>query len=467
MVKSIGVAILAAGEGKRLKLNLPKPLVLCLGKRLVDYSLTAVLETFKKNKISNHKIGVVIGHQRELVKNHIQSIPSYKDVSFAVQEKQLGTADAIKSYFEHIPNAKDLEYTLIMCADTPVISYKEIERIIAYSFQIQANAVVATFETKEPFGYGRILKNDRGLHIVEEKDATDEERKITEVNSGLYFVKTNYLLEKLSKIQSNNKACEFYLTDIFQDHENVKSLLFEDAMVFAGVNTLDQLELIEKKLLQIKSLELKELGVRLIDSSSLYIDWDVQVGPESTLWPNVILKGNTHIGSNVVVEAGCIIDNCEVQDATHIKAYSYLESSVVKVNAVVGPFAHLRPGSEIGKSVKVGNFVEIKKAILHEGVKVSHLSYVGDAEIGEQTNIGCGFITCNYDGTKKHRTKIGANCFIGSDSQMIAPVELGDECYVASGSTINKNMPSGSFGIARERQVTKEGMSKKFLPKTK
>jgi bifunctional UDP-N-acetylglucosamine pyrophosphorylase/glucosamine-1-phosphate N-acetyltransferase len=327
------------------------------------------------------------------------------------------------------------------------------------------DGVAASFIEKNPTGYGRIVRGEKGFHIVEEKDADDEIQKITEVNSGLYILKTSYVLKHLDKIDSNNKSGEFYLTDVFKGGLNVKAQCFQDGDVFLGVNTLKQLESAEKALRCRKRNELRENGVRFIDSSHCYVDSDVEIGEGTVIYPNTFITGKTVIGKNVVIELGAQISNSIIEDEAKVLAYSILDGAHLHTRASAGPFARLRPGANIGPDAKIGNFVEIKKSVLDRGVKVSHLSYIGDAYIGEETNIGCGFITCNFDGVNKHITKIGKNSFIGSDSQTIAPVEIGDGCFVASSSTITKSMPDGSFAISRGQQVTKINMAKKFLKK--
>ncbi|MBF0299088.1 MAG: bifunctional UDP-N-acetylglucosamine diphosphorylase/glucosamine-1-phosphate N-acetyltransferase GlmU, partial [Oligoflexia bacterium] len=236
--------------------------------------------------------------------------------------------------------------------------------------------------------------------------------------------KTEYLVKVLSEIGNSNNANEFYLTDAFQDDRTVKAILFNDYNRLLGVNTLEQLEDAEKTLRKEKISELREEGVRFIDSDSVIIDRKVKIGKNSLIYPNTMIQGECSLGEDVVVENGSVIRESIIENGVYIKAYSYIENSIVKQKAQIGPFAHLRPESNIGENAKIGNFVEIKKSTLHKGVKVSHLSYVGDAEIGEESNIGCGFITCNYDGIKKHKTTIGKNVFIGSDCQAVAPVEV-------------------------------------------
>lgn len=459
---SIGAVILAAGEGKRLKLNAPKPLAPCLDKKLVDFPIRELKNFFSQNKCEG-KITAVIGHQRELVKSYIEK--NHSDVMFAIQEKQLGTADALRAYFSSSEHTLKYDYTLVICADTPVVSAAELSDMLKLLQSENLDAVAASFIENNPKGYGRIVRAQKGFHIVEEKDASDEIRKITEVNSGLYILKTSYVHEHLKAIDSNNKSGEFYLTDVFRDGLNVKAHCFVNGDVFLGVNTLEQLEAVEWALRERKKKQLRENGVRFIDSSHCYIDSDVEVGEGTLIYPNTYLTGKTVIGKNVVIEMGAQITHSIVEDNAKVLAYSILESAHVKTKASVGPFARLRPGADIGAEAKIGNFVEIKKSVLDKGVKVSHLSYVGDAFIGEETNIGCGFITCNYDGVQKHVTKIGKNCFIGSDSQTVAPVEIGDDCFVASSSTITKNMPNGAFAISRNQQTTKEGLAHRFIKK--
>jgi bifunctional UDP-N-acetylglucosamine pyrophosphorylase/glucosamine-1-phosphate N-acetyltransferase len=460
MVGSIGAVILAAGEGKRLKLDAPKPLAPCLDKKLVDFPLKEVKNFFSRNKLDG-KITAVIGHQRDLVKSYIET--NNEDVMFAIQDKQLGTADALRSYFASHSDTHNYDYTLVICADTPVVSENELTTMFSFLNTEKLDAVAASFVEHNPTGYGRIVRGKNGFHIVEEKDATLDQKKITEVNSGLYIMKTAYVLKHLQDVNSNNKSGEFYLTDIFKDDMNVRAQIFSDPTIFLGVNNLLQLEQAETALRKRKVNDLRESGVRFIDGNNTYIDSDVEVGAGTVIYPQVHLSGKTKIGKNVVIEMGAVIKESLVDDDARVLAYSILDSAHLHTKAHAGPYARLRPGADIGPEAKIGNFVEIKKSVLDRGVKVSHLSYVGDAFIGADTNIGCGFITCNYDGEKKHITKIGKNCFIGSDSQSVAPVEIGDNCFVASGSTINKDMPSESFAISRGQQVTKEGMAKKFI----
>lgn len=466
MGDSIGIVILAAGKGTRLKLDLAKALCPIQGKRLIDFVIQE-LETFVTAEKLNAEISVVVGHLKEEVQQHLEESFAKRKIHFAWQKEQLGTADALKSYFDSNPNAWNKTYTLVACADTPLLTAQDFTKLyheIHASNELQA--VAATFHAEDPTGYGRILPGKNGFDIIEQKDASQAELLIKEVNSGLYIIKTEHIKKHLFEIDSKNKSNEFYLTDLFKQDFAVRPCLFENATSFLGVNNLIQLELAERvlQLRKIQSLQLS--GVRFINSSNCYIEDDVEIANGTVIYPGVNLMGKTKIGKNCIIETGVIVKDSIISDDVKLLGYSYLEESVVREDCNIGPMARLRTGSNIAESCKIGNFVETKKVELSKGVKVSHLSYVGDAQIGENTNIGCGFITCNYDGANKHKTVIGKDSFIGSDCQMIAPIALGDRVYIGSGSTINQNVPDDSFAIARQRQTTKPGMAKRFI-KTK
>lgn len=462
-MKSIGVVILAAGKGTRMKTTTPKALVESLGKPLIDYVLDALMDFVHSEKLQ-FDIGVVIGHKKELLEEWHAKSQHKNLLKLAWQREQNGTADALKACFNDLPEFKNYEYTLVACADTPMLKSADFSKL----FSVLQNdstclGVAATFEEQNPFGYGRIVRSQPGFHIVEEKDATDIERKITEVNSGVYVVKTSHILKTLSSISNNNKSGEFYLTDLFQDQHNVIPVSFPTGDNFVGVNTLEQLS-------HVSDAHLKELirkfqlqGVMFLRPETIYLESSVQIEEGVTIYPGVTLLGNTKIGRRSIIESGSLLKNAVIEENVQILAHSYLEDATIQVGAAIGPMARIRPQTIVGKKAKVGNFVEIKKSHLKDGAKVSHLSYVGDAEIGEETNIGCGFITCNYDGVNKHKTIIGKNSFIGSDCQMIAPIEIGDNAFVAAGSTITKSVPSGAFAVARGQQITKEGAASRFL----
>ncbi|PIK14537.1 bifunctional UDP-N-acetylglucosamine diphosphorylase/glucosamine-1-phosphate N-acetyltransferase GlmU [Halobacteriovorax sp. JY17] len=463
MKYEVGTVILSAGAGTRMSLSLPKPLAPFLGKSLVDYPLSESLKMMSSIADSKSFTGLVTGHGKELVEEYVNKNYGNHQISYAYQKEQLGTAHALRCYFDQIEDAKECEYTLVMCADTPLIESESLISLYREAKDKNLDGVAATFKVATPKGYGRIIRSkNSGFHIVEEKDANDVERQVQEVNSGMYVLKTSFILEHLYSIGSSNKAGEFYLTDLFKDEYNVSPILFESASSFVGVNNLEQLEKAEIAMRKRIISSLRETGVRFVDSRHTYINTS-NIGKGSFIHPNVSIDNLSRVGENVTLEPGCIIVNSTIEDGVTVKAYSHLEEVILRKSSVVGPYARLRPGADIGEEAKIGNFVEVKKSKLEKGVKVSHLSYVGDAEIGEETNIGCGFITCNYDGAKKHKTIIGKRSFIGSDSQTVAPVTIGDDCFVASASTITHDMKDGSFAISRPKQATKEGMAKRFL----
>lgn len=460
MADKIGVAILAAGLGKRMGVQIAKPLIPLMGKKLVDYSLSAASH-FSEGSGVSLQTGIVVGHQKEEVISHFEN--SSLGLSFPVQKEQNGTADALRSYFDGCPWAKDTDYTLVLCADTPLLTEQELTSLWNVLKEKNLDAVAASFKTNNPTGYGRMIRAEKGFHIVEEKDATDAERAVTEVNSGLYFFKTEMVLKNLETVDSNNKSGEFYLTDVFQDGANVEAVCFDNETPFLGVNSPVQLGTALHQLKKRINKAHQARGVLIMEAAHTYIEPDVSLEPGVTIFPNCYLHGKTKVAAGATLEPGCVLKDSEVLENSTIKAYSYLEQAKVSPSCQVGPYARLRPGTELGNKCKVGNFVEIKKAKLDPSVSVSHLSYVGDAEIGENVNIGCGFITCNYDGEAKHKTIIGKNSFIGSDTQMIAPVNLGESVFIASGSTINQDVPDKGFALSRARQVTKENMAGRFL----
>lgn len=464
MTDKINTVVLAAGKGTRLKINTPKPLCPALGKKLVDFVIEG-LSSFSKKMDTQLVLGVVVGHEKEMVQNHVGEKFSHLAPIFAHQKEQLGTGHALKTFFDEMDDAWSSEFTLVVCADTPLIHEEVYSTMYEKIKNTDVDAICATFKTLDPTGYGRIEHEGSAFRIVEEKDASISQKKINEVNSALYLFKTSHIKKYIYNLDDKNNSGEFYLTDLFKPEMKVSTIQFRDEKQFLGVNNLIQLEEVESILNKRKLESLMLNGVRIINSQSVYIEDSVQVKAGTVLYPNVSLHGETVISANTKVENGSVIKDSFIGENVIIKAYSYLESAEVNQGSAIGPMARLREGSFIGDNCKIGNFVETKKVNLSNGVKVSHLSYLGDAEVGSNSNIGCGFITCNYDGAQKHQTKIGENSFIGSDCQVIAPISIGDAAYLGSGSTINQDVPDGAFAIARQRQVTKPEMAKKFLKK--
>lgn len=466
MSDSIGIVILAAGKGTRMKIDTPKALTLALGRPLLDYVVDAALD-FAKGHSLKAEVGVVVGHRKELLESWWNSHKDKQYLKLAWQKEQNGTADALKSCFNDLPHFWNHTYTLVACADTPMIQDQEFMSLFeTLKSHPELVGVAAVFDTEDPTGYGRIVSSPKGFHIVEEKDASSLEKKIKTVNSGFYILRTAHLKQVLSSISNHNKSGEFYLTDLFQDQYAVKAVEFSSEVPFLGINTLEQLAHVNGLLRTRKLKALFTNGVQFLNPESVYLEHGVEIGVGTIIFPGVTLLGQTKIAQNCVIESGSFIKNCHIDSEVQILANCYLEDAKISSKATIGPMARIRPGTEVGSESKIGNFVEVKKSKLERGVKISHLSYVGDAEIGENSNIGCGFITCNYDGANKHKTKIGKNTFIGSDCQAIAPIEIGNDAFIGAGSTITKNVPDAAFAIARVQQVTKEGAAKRFL-KTK
>ena len=460
MSKAIGLVILAAGRGVRLGIGTPKPLVEVMGRKLIDYPLHCLGEFLQSLGTPGH-IGIVVGHESEAVSQYARA-KTDAPILFAYQKDQKGTADALKTYLS-LPEARSVDDLLVMCVDTPLIEAHHI-RSLYETFQKNAyDAILASFKADPPTGYGRVVKDRSGIRIIEEKDAEKQIKDIREVNSGLYFIKRDYAVAHLGGIGNKNRSGEYYLTDIFDFDRNVGTMEFADGSIFQGINTMGQLHDVEAILRRKKIDHLMKHGVRFLDARSAFIDEDVVIEAGAVIHPNVTIQGSSHIMSESIIETGCVVKQSTIGKGSLIKAGSYLDQAHIGAGATIGPFAHLRPETLVEDRCRIGNFVEIKKSQVREGAKISHLSYVGDANIGERTNIGCGFITCNYDGKNKHKTTIGSDSFIGSDTQVVAPVSIGKGCYVASGSTITQDLQDGDFAIARSRQTTKEGVARRFL----
>jgi len=455
------VAILAAGKGTRLKLDEPKALAPLLGKKMIDFTLDSLEELKSVSSNILFDIGIVVGHEKEKIMSHLDENDSGFHIAY--QQEQLGTGHALQCFLKELPALYKSDYLIVTCADTPLITSDIYSKMIeTLQEKSELNALSISFAAKNPYGYGRIKRGDVGFQIIEEADASVSEQLIKEVNSGLYIFKTSYLKKHLTTLNNSNNSGEFYLTDLFQKGEKVDAVMYKDSSLFLGINTLEQLAQAKEQLRERKLREFQDQGVLIEDKKSFHFDWNVKLEKGVHIYPQVHAYGNVVIKSGSVIEPFNVIKNSTLNEGVKVFGHSYLEEAVIDKNCTVGPFARLRPGTSLEQEVKVGNFCEIKKSTLKKGSKVSHLSYVGDAEIGENSNIGCGFITCNYDGANKHKTLVGKNVFIGSDCQAIAPVEIGDNSFVAAGSTINKNVPEEGFAIARARQVTKEKMASKF-----
>lgn len=448
----IAAVILAAGKGTRMKSDLVKVLHPLEGRPMVSWAVEAA------RGAGASKIVLVVGHQAERVREYFADAP---DVACAVQEEQLGTGHAIARALPSLIGFAGR--VLILCGDVPLVATATLKSMLERHRESHAVVTILTAHAADPHGYGRIVKDVSGhvRRIVEEKDATEAERRITEINSGIYCVESDFLTAAVPNIRNDNAQNEFYLTDIVGQAAELGLLCYSfpvgDPAEVMGVNDRVQLARAAAIVRQRVNDALMLDGVTLIDPANTYIEQSVGIGRDTVIYPNVRIVGATVIGAGCVIEPGVMIRGCKIGDRAQIKAGSVLCDSVIGNDVAVGPMAHLRPGSELADHVKIGNFVETKNALIGHGSKASHLTYLGDAVIGGNVNVGCGTITCNYDGVHKHQTVIEDDVFVGSDVQLVAPVKIGRNSLIAAGTTVTKDVPPDSLAIARTPQVNKEG----------
>lgn len=446
--------ILAAGKGTRMKSKLYKVLHPVCGKPMVEHIMNRVTET-KPNEIIT-----IVGHGAELVKNQLGERSQY-----ALQAEQLGTGHAVLQAEPFLKGKKGT--TLVISGDTPLLTSETLNNLFEYHQGKNASATILTAKADDPTGYGRIVRDHVGIveKIVEQKDATLEEARIQEINTGTYCFDNELLFDALSQLDTDNAQGEYYLTDIIEilkkDGKNVAAYLTEDFDESLGVN--DRVALAKANELMRARINHQHMvnGVSFIDPKATYIDDGVVIGAETVIEPGVYLKGNTVIGENCLITANSQITDSIVEDDVVVKT-SVVEESILRKGSDVGPYAHLRPKADIGEKAHVGNFVEVKKATIGEGTKVGHLTYVGDAILGKDINVGCGVVFVNYDGKNKHQTTVGDHSFVGSSVNLIGPVNVAPNSLIAAGSTITKDIPEGAMGIARARQENKADFAKKF-----
>jgi bifunctional UDP-N-acetylglucosamine pyrophosphorylase / glucosamine-1-phosphate N-acetyltransferase len=443
------VIILAAGLGRRMKSATIKILHRAAGRPLIDYVVDLASQISEKPPI------VVVGHQREMVQQHLGARARY-----AFQEQQLGTGHAVLQAAQLADSGKRV---LILSGDVPLTRPETLEQLLD-EHQRSGNALtLLTMKLDDPDLYGRIVRDAHGAvnKIVEAKDANDDERRIREVNAGIYVFDREYLFENLRRLSTSNAQGEYYLTDLIAmlrgSGKRVGALVVDDPIEVLGVNSRAELAAVEGEIQRRVIDRLMRDGVTFRNPSTVVIDSMVAIGPDTVVYPFVILEGNTRIGEGCVIEPGVHLENVRVGDDVHLKTGTVAEDAIIEDEATVGPYAHLRPGTKLGRHVKVGNFVETKKAVFGEGAKASHLSYIGDAEVGADANIGAGTITCNYDGVNKNKTILEDGVFIGSDTQLVAPVRVGRGAYVGAGSTITKDVPPNSLALSRVPQTVIDG----------
>ncbi|MFC2550865.1 bifunctional UDP-N-acetylglucosamine diphosphorylase/glucosamine-1-phosphate N-acetyltransferase GlmU [Streptococcus sanguinis] len=446
--------ILAAGKGTRMKSDLPKVLHKVAGISMLEHVFRSV------NAIDPEKTVTVVGHKAELVEQVLAG-----QTDFVRQTEQLGTGHAVMMAEPVLENLTG--QTLVIAGDTPLITGESLKNLIDFHINHKNVATILTAEADNPFGYGRIVRNqhDEVLKIVEQKDASDFEQQIKEINTGTYVFDNARLFEALKNINTNNAQGEYYITDVIgifrENGEKVGAYTLKDFDESLGVN--DRVALATAEGIMRRRINQQHMvnGVSFVNPHATYIDVDVEIAPEVQVEANVTLKGQTKIGAETILTNGTYIVDSVIGERTII-TNSMIEESSVADGVTVGPYAHIRPGSSLAKDVHVGNFVEVKGSSIGENTKAGHLTYIGNSEVGANVNFGAGTITVNYDGQKKYKTVIGDNVFVGSNSTIIAPVELGDNSLVGAGSTITKDVPADAIALGRGRQINKEDYAKRL-----
>ncbi len=452
-MKKVKAVILAAGEGSRMKSKKPKVLHEILGKTMVDYVIRTARES------GAEEICVVIGHKAEQVQAGIAE----RNVHFALQAEQKGTGHAVMMAGDFIDEDADM---LILYGDTPLITGATLKRLIDTHRAERYDVTVVSVLTQDPTGYGRIMRNDAGhfRRIVEHKDATETERMINEINTGIYIFKGKALKESLAKLDNNNVQGEYYLTDcmelIRKAGGTAEAVTARDADEFFGVNSRIQLAQAAQLMKERINRRHMENGVTIEDAANTYIGSDVVIGGDTVILPGCVIEGNTTIGEGCEIGPFSRLTDMKLGDGVKFQSSTALESEIGN-DATVGPYAYIRPNCKIGNRVKVGDFVEVKNSNIGDGTKIPHLSYVGDTDAGERINFGCGSIMVNYDGKKKHRTVIEDGVFVGCNVNLVAPVRVEKGAYIAAGSTITKDVPAEVLAVARAKQTIIEGWVKK------
>ena len=450
-MNDLHVVVLAAGKGTRMKSQLPKVLHGIGGLPIIERVIRTAAALMPAS------INLVVGHGADEVKRALGKRPSLR---FVTQDQQLGTGHALLQTRRLLEGQKGT--VVLLSGDAPLLTVDSIKTLLATHHEAHAAATVITANMPRPFGYGRIVRsNGRISKIVEDRDATPAQKKITEINSGIYAFDLEPLFKALDSISTANKQGEYYLPDLVAIYRKQKRAVATWTIARAdeirGINSRTELAEVSTMVRQQKNEELMAAGVTLIDPATTYIDADVEVGPDTVIYPCVFLEGSTKIGSACEIHSGSRIVNSTIGDRVCVRNHTVVTDSTVHAGVFLGPFAHIRPGSDVGEDAHVGNFVELKKTTMGKGAKANHLAYLGDATIGAKTNVGAGTITCNYDGEKKHQTVIGTGVFVGSNSTLVAPVTLADGSYIAAGSAVTTDVPEGALAIGRSRQENKEG----------
>jgi bifunctional UDP-N-acetylglucosamine pyrophosphorylase/glucosamine-1-phosphate N-acetyltransferase len=441
------VVILAAGEGKRMRSRQAKVLHPLCGRPLIGYPLRIA------RALSDRIVLVVPPDADEVVR------VAGPDVRAVVQRERLGTGHAVLQARAATGNEGTI---LVLPGDMPLLTLESIERLVTQHTTSGAAATLLTATMDSPHGYGRVLRQrGRPTRIVEERDATDDQKKVTEIGTAVYCFDARRLWPALAQVRADNDQGEYYLTDVIgilsRSGARIEAVAVPDAAAARGVN--DRRQLAEVAAIQRRRIldSLMEAGVSILDPASTYIEDTVTIGPDTVVYPGVVIEGATAIGSECLIGSGCHVASSRLADRVRLRPYCVLTEALVEEGAELGPFCHLRPHAHIGSRAKIGNFVEVKKSRIGRGSKANHLAYIGDATVGENVNIGAGAITCNYDGWAKHPTVIGDRAFIGTNTSLVAPITIGEGAYIGSGSVITKDVPPDALAVERTQQVTKEG----------
>jgi bifunctional UDP-N-acetylglucosamine pyrophosphorylase/glucosamine-1-phosphate N-acetyltransferase len=449
------VIILAAGEAKRMRSSRPKVLHPLCGRLLIDYPVRAC-------RALGARMVLVVGRSADEVRS---AIGAAADLAFVEQKERLGTGHAVLQ--ARTACAGTTGTILVLPGDMPLIGHATLERLLAHHRATGAACTILSAVPDDPTGYGRVVRDAAGrpVGIVEHRDATSAQRQIREIGTSVYCFEARWLWPALEQVAPQNEQGEYYLTDVIailgRDGKRIEAVVADEAAAGEGINDRKQLAAVAGILRARVVDRLMADGVTVMDPRTTYVDDTVEIGPDTVLYPGVILEGRTVIGRDTVVGTGCHVRDSVIGDRVTLRAYCILAESTVEAGAALGPFCHLRPLAHVGPEAKIGNFVELKKSRIGRGAKVPHLAYVGDATLGADVNFGAGAITCNYDGVNKNETVIGDGAFIGTNSALVAPLTIGAGAYVAAGSVITKDVPADALAVARGRQEMREGWARR------
>ena len=456
-MESIITIVLAAGKGTRMKSDLVKVLHPLLGVPMLSYPVELSLNDLKAEKTI-----LVVGHQADKIKE------KFKDprIHFVIQKEQLGTGHAVLQALPFLQSFKGT--VLILCGDVPLVKMETLRSFIDTFWRNESNLSVLTAVVENPSGYGRIIRGPTGWleRIVEEKDGSEDEKLIREINTGIFCIKAPFLIDGLKEIGQENAQGEYYLTDLVEIGRKrgmrCSAHMVADPTEVMGINTRADLAVASEVLRQEKVMDLMLSGVTIVDPKTAYVDKTVEIRKDTIIHPNCVLQGKTKIGERCVIESNARIVDSLIGNEVLVRTNSVITESKIDDGASIGPFAHLRPLTEIKTKAKIGNFVEVKKSVIGKGTKANHLTYIGDSLVGEEVNVGAGTIVCNYDGFEKHQTIIGDRVFVGSNVELVAPVKVGSRSSIGAGTTVTKDVPEGALAISRVRQKNIKGWSKKL-----